>query len=86
MSTPRKKSPAKWLPRIPIDAIAPLATSATCGVRRFGCTAATPRGKIPSRPHANMSRETASSIAGRSLMSAMAAPATIATVQPAGSR
>src|SRR5206468_4076136 len=72
MSTPRKKSPARWLPRMPSVAIAPLARMATCGVRKMGCTEAMARGKIPSPAHANSSRETASSIAGRSLASATA--------------
>ena len=80
--TPRKKSPAKWLPRMLADAMRPLRTRATWGVCHRGWTAATPRGKTPSSAQANMRRDTARSIAGRSFASATAAPATMSTVQP----
>jgi hypothetical protein len=42
------------------------------------------RGKIPSSAQENMSRDTESIIAGRSLVKAMAAPNTISTAQPEG--
>ena len=44
------------------------------------------RGKMPSPAHANIKRDTASSIAGRSLASATAAAETMTTVQKRGSR
>ena len=86
MSTPRKKSPARWLPRMPSVAMPPLAMMATCGVRKTGCTEAIARGKIPSAAQANIRRETASSIAGRSFASATAAAEMMITVQNGGSR
>jgi hypothetical protein len=85
MSMPRKNVPAKCEPSIPMEATIPLSTIATCGVCRVACTLATARGKMPSSAHANMSRDTASSIAGRSFVSAIAAPATISTVHPGAS-
>ena len=75
MSTPSKKSRARWLPIMASVAIAALTMMATCGVRNTGCTAATARGKMPSSAQANIRRDTASSIAGRSLASATAAAA-----------
>ena len=86
ISTPRKKSPATWQPMMPSVAMPALARIATCGVRKRGCTAAIARGKIPSSAHANIRRDTASSIAGRSLINATAAPETITTVHAGGSR
>ncbi len=86
MSTPRKKSPARWHPRMPSEAIVALGTMATRGVWNRGCTEATTRGTMPSSAQANIRRETPSSIAGRSFTSATAAPATTATRSAAGSR
>ena len=65
--------------------MAALATMATCGVRSRGCTRDTACGKMPSSAHANISRDTPSSIAGRSLMRATAALDTMTTVQNGGS-
>ena len=59
---------------------------ATRGVWKRGWTEATARGTMPSSAQANISRETPSSIAGRSFASATAAPATIATGHAAGRR
>ncbi len=66
--------------------MAPDARSAMCGVCQRGWTRATAAGKMPSSAHANMRRDTESSIAGRSFKSAIAAPATMTTVQTGSSR
>ena len=67
---------------MPTVAITALAMIATLGVRQCAWMAATPLGKTPSSAQANISRDTASSMPGRSLMSETAAPATIASVHP----
>ena len=72
---PIEVGPFMFQDKIPLKRSAP-------GVRRTGWTIAIRLGKIPSSAHANMSRETPRSIAGRSLVSAIAAPATISTVHP----
>ena len=71
---------------MPMVAMAPLASKAMCGVWCLGWTRAIGLGKIPSSDQANMSRETDKSMAGKSLVRATAAPATMATVRPEGSR
>ena len=65
--------------------MAALSRIAMWGVCHRLFTVATALGKIPSSDQANMSLETANSMAGRSLMRATNAPETIATVQ-AGER
>ncbi len=70
---------------MPAVAIAPLARMAVSGVRLTGCTRATAAGKIPSSAHANIRRDVPSSMAGRSFISATAAPETITTVSGRGS-
>ena len=76
---PRKKSPANCEPNDPMLAITPATINATCGVWFVGCTFDIALGKIPSSAHANINLETDKSIAGKSFMSAIAAPKTMAT-------
>ena len=86
ISMPKKKSPAKLLPKIPVLAMTPLRIIAAYGVWNRGWILVKYLGKIPSSAQANISLETERSIAGRSLIKAIAAPATITTVKHDGSK
>ena len=79
ISIPKKKSPAKWEPKTPMLDIAPATIKEICGVKFFGWTLEIIDGKIPSSAQANINLDTDNNIAGRSLISAIAAPRTIAT-------
>ena len=84
ISMPKKKSPAKCEPKTPMLAIEPATINDMWGVACLWWILAIFDGKIPSSAQANISLDTDSSIAGRSLINAIAAPKTIATPNQGG--